>query len=119
MSRELDLRTTDLKKLLDAFETERDKLLDQVQYLKGSAERLEWVIKVLNGQLDWIQKDQKQKEVLAQQQEAALVTAKEKGNVGIHPADSQRSADLASRRERMTHPDQQNTSSEEEKKKKK
>ena len=52
----VDLRTNDLKKIVEAFELERDKLLDQVQYLKGSAERLEWVIKIMNTQLDRIKK---------------------------------------------------------------
>lgn len=94
----VDVRTGDLKKIVEAFEVERDKLLDQVQYLKGSAERLEWVIKVMNAQLDRIQKEEQQKEFLAEQQRRALEAAKEKGNVGVHPSMTERRADLAERR---------------------
>lgn len=98
----VDLRTNDLKKIVEAFELERDKLLDQVQYLKGSAERLEWVIKIMNAQLDRIQKEEQQRELLAEQQRVALEAAKARGNLGVHPSMSERRADLAERRNGQT-----------------
>jgi len=98
----VDLRTNDLKKIVEAFELERDKLLDQVQYLKGSAERLEWVIKIMNTQLDRIQKEEQQRELLAEQQRLALEAAKARGNLGVHPSMSERRADLTERRNGQT-----------------
>lgn len=105
MSRDLELRTGDLRKIVDAFESERDKLLDQVQYLKGSADRLEWTIKVLNGQIDRVEKEEKQKAAIAAQANQALESAREKGNVGAHPTFSERSADLNARREDQQQPE--------------
>ena len=83
----VDLRTRDLKKIIEAFEQERDKLLDQVQHIKGHADRMEWVIKVLMGQVDRIEKEEKQRQIMLQQQEEAMKIAKEKGNVGVHPSE--------------------------------
>ena len=118
MSRDLDLRITDLKKVVTAFEAERDKLLDQVQYLKGSADRIEWVIKVMVGQLEWIEKDEKNKEALVKKEEASILVAKEKGNIGAHPTYSQKSAELADRKDKiLPSPDQQDSQLVEKKKK--
>lgn len=83
----IELRTKDLRKIIEAFEQERDKLLDQVQHIKGHADRMEWVIKVLLGQVDRIEKEEKQKLIMIQQQEEAMKAAKEKGNVGVHPSE--------------------------------
>lgn len=82
-----ELRTRDLKKIIEAFEQERDKLLDQVQHIKGHADRMEWVIKVLLGQVDRIEKEEKQRLAMLQQQQEAMRIAKEKGNVGTHPSE--------------------------------
>ena len=92
-------RTKDIKRLVEAFEQERDKLLDQVQYLKGHSERIEWVIKVMNSQVAQIEQEENQKIILQRAQEQALQAAREKGNVGAHPSYSERSADLAARRD--------------------
>lgn len=93
----LELRTTDLKKLITAFEKERDTLLDQVQYLKGNADRMEWVIRVLTAQLAQIEKEEEQRLILAAQQEKALETAHQNGNISAHP--SVRSTELAERKQ--------------------
>ena len=118
MSRDLDLRITDLKKVIQAFEAERDKLLDQAKYLKGNTDRLDWVLKVMVGQLEWIEKDEKNKEALAKKEEASILVAKEKGNIGAHPTYSQKSAELADRKDKIpTSPDQQDPQLVEKKKK--
>lgn len=96
MASQAEIRTGDLKRIITAFEQERDKLLDQVQYIKGNADRIEWVIKVMNNQVTQIEQEEITKAKLAEQQEAAMKAARERGNVGAHP--SSRSGDLAERR---------------------
>jgi septal ring factor EnvC (AmiA/AmiB activator) len=87
MVSQLETRTAELRRLLDAFEKERDKLLDQVQYLKGNADRMEWVIRVINTQLNQIENEEKQREIVMKQQAEAMILAKEQGNVGTHPSE--------------------------------
>ena len=89
-------RTEEVRKLIDAFEKERDKLLDQVQYIKGHAERMEWVIKVMNAHISVVEKEEEQKIKQAAMYEEAAKVAREKGNIGAHP--SERAGDLAQRR---------------------
>lgn len=80
-------RTAEMKKLVDAFEKERDKLLDQVQFIKGHAERMEWVIKVMNSHISTVEKEEEQKAIQAAAYEDAIKVAREKGNVGVHPSE--------------------------------
>lgn len=134
----LELRTTDLKKTINAFEQERDKLLDQVQYLKGNSDRLEWVIKVLNAQLTQIEQEETQKtkqaaqlaaqlaaqhaaqlaaaQQLATQQAAAMQAAHEQGNVGKHP--DERKSDIKERKKQAQEAQEVHSSEETPKKKK-
>ena len=108
MTNNTELRTAATKVALDAFEKERDKLLDQLANLKGQADRLEWVIKVLLNQVTQIEQEEtileqqrKQQETMLEQQrkqqEEAMKSAREAGNVGTHP--SERKADLAERKQ--------------------
>ena len=87
MTHDAEIRIAELQRIRDAFEPERDKLLDQVQYLKGQADRIEWVIKVLNGQIAQIEKEEEMKAAIAEQREESLKVAREKGNVGSHPSE--------------------------------
>jgi hypothetical protein len=74
-------KTEELKKMIEIFELERDKLLDQVQYLKGNADRIEWVIRQMNSHIDSLENEDR----LQQAQQLASSAAREAGNVGVHP----------------------------------
>jgi len=114
MKSNVELRTAALKSTIEVFESERDKLLDQVAHLKGHSDRLEWVIRVLLAQVARIeqeemeqakkQEEEKQKQQidteLAAQHEAALALARQAGNVGVHP--SERKAKLSNRKKSQT-----------------
>lgn len=100
-----NLRTQDLKRIAEAFEKEHSKLLEQAQQLKGHSDRIEWVIKVLINQIDVIEKEEKQKLILQQQQLAALNASKEKGSIGSHPSERENPQDRKNTKK-------QNTSSE-------
>ena len=87
MVSKVETRTAATKIAIDAFEKERDKMLDQLANLKGQADRLEWVIKVLLGQVAQIEQEESQLEQLKKQQELAMQAAREAGNVGVHPSE--------------------------------
>lgn len=91
-----DQRTIELKKLLDFYEQERDKLYDQVANLQGQKERLDWAIRVINARVEHITKEEQQRAALIKQQNEAMESAREQGNVGVHP--SERKGKLAERR---------------------
>lgn len=97
MTNNTEVRTAATRAAIDAFEKERDKLLDQLANLKGQADRLEWVIKILLSQVTQIEQEEAKLEQLRKQQEDALKLAREAGNVGIHP--SERKNDLAERKQ--------------------
>jgi len=82
---EFKIKIAELQRIREGFEPERDKLLDQVQYIKGQADRMEWVIKVLNGQIDQLVQMEKQAEIQAREYQKSLESARDKGNVGVHP----------------------------------
>lgn len=81
----VEQRTAELLKLQTFFESERDKLYDQVANLQGQKDRLDWTIRVINAQLESIKKEEAQREAYTRQQNEAMTAAREAGNVGTHP----------------------------------
>ena len=78
-------RTIELKKMQDFLEQERDKLYDQVANLQGQKDRLDWTIRVVMSRIEQIHKEEEHRAALAKQQNVAMQSAREQGNVGVHP----------------------------------
>ena len=70
-----------IQRVIDFMEREKIKTNEQMIQLRGSTERLDWSIKVMQLTIQQIQQEIIQK----QQAEEALRVAREEGNIGVHP----------------------------------
>jgi len=90
-------RLEGFKALLDLLEPERDKMLDNYHYVRGSKDMIEKIVKGVSALYENEIKNIEIERLATIKREEALKVAREKGNVGVHP--SERPNTLQERRE--------------------